>query len=259
MARQITYEIFILNITIDNVEFHSPEFYLELFNSAQQTHTTSVRENSYLTLDSEHDAMILGLVPIDEKEIDGIFARIIRFVRISADVPWFNVDSLEPANEQELINMNIPEGLRPHFKETYIYFDPKSHRLACRSCSGFGPKQMIKLIEKYLYPMQQRFGNITITIEQSKELLEQILSLEVLAQLKISINRPNPDDHGGYESQFAEELKNQQIERYVLDLKSDNNGRILPNEDTQKKMNIALSNGAVEAKGKNAGESMRYF
>jgi hypothetical protein len=179
-------------INVSLPEPHSPERYVELIQAIfNRRMPVRVRGDQHVMISS------LANASISAGYLEGTLAR---FTEIDADLPWFNLERLDQAEDTDRLSISIPESLRPNYKPFLFYFDIKSHTFVFEQSSG---SQSLSVwgVQKFLSEsvnadeIAMTFGSVSISLIQSEEALDVIFGLRNIRKLRILYRLPNPDDH----------------------------------------------------------------
>lgn len=192
----------------------------------------------------------------DDQNLGLIFGYFYSFVQIDPRDPWFNVKDKRPADEAEVGQVNIPEGLKPNLKSVPYIFDVKKHQLAFvveGPDGGVSANLVHKLLENLTsgVTVVDRFGQVDLTIMTDRGEIEAMLNWPVIRRLEVVLERPNGTDYED-ELEVVKRFKKLGISReertYV---KADGATSITPDETMKTVAHIAANNGFVLVKGKN--------
>lgn len=252
MARQRKLHIGMLNVVTHP---HSPSSYVDLFKIAL---------NFPVKMGGDHRAVVGTWSPIVKDDpIDGIQGYIFRYTELDMDGAWLDMvtrKKIEPEELEELVS--VPENFKPGFSSIWFNFYPKTHRLVFEvetkdyttgKASSFSQSTAQLFFQRLFNRIKDktRFSSIDVTIVQSHETLRKIFSLPSLQSLEIVINRPNPTD-GTFEEQIERQLQEEKTTHFEQLMVSKEMGGLKPSSRTQALAKVAMSNGYVEAKGKEA-------
>lgn len=191
----------------------------------------------------------------DRKQPKYLLGELARFTKIDTDLPWFNMETLKPAADEDVEKIRIPPSLRPNFRSFYFAFDLSKHHFYFQSFGeghGLSPFLVQKFLERLLSSdeMAAEFGIADLTILPSRESLERIFALPELRELEIYIERPNPDDWATLESDVKQRMDSQRLSSMTTRYKSQRDKSITPDGSTKLLAEVAANNGYVAAKGR---------
>ena len=225
---------------------HNPDRYLELFRAV-------LRKRIAADIRGDFKGM-LGSVRVDQGQITG---ELYKFFDLDLTADWFNTENQKAADDDDLAQINVPSNLKPHLQRLDYVFFPKKHRLAFVSRDrrvALSAGQAEKLFQ-VLFGQEsivEKFGEVAVTYEPSREQLSKILKMPRLQRLRIEITPPNPDDLAGAESKLLERLENLNARRMVVEYSAPRNEGLAVDEDAEQLAKIAQSNGKVEGEGRDA-------
>jgi Domain of unknown function (DUF4747) len=248
MPRKATYKIAALNISIHP---HNPDLYVKLFQSAFNIrHPVKIQGETHGVVHTMFDV-------VDGDPEKGIHGNLIKYTAINPKDPWYDVQKGKEATKEQLEDLSIPTGLAPNMKWTRYFFDPKHHKLIWVSYApetSFSPITVWKIFLDFFQRAEivSKYGVPEITIEQDRDRLEKIFKMYRLQCLAIEYTRPNPDDDDDEKAEKAveEKLRSQKIQKVETIYKAEQNEGIVPDKSTKALARLALSNGHVEAKGR---------
>lgn len=242
MPRQKKIEIGIINIATDP---HSPDIYKELlYDSVNNRQVINTRGQ---------EGVILGEInPIErDNPLNGLYGTIYRFINLDLMGSWLDLKQVMPIEpEEDKPAVDIPDNLKPNLKTVYFVFYPIGHRLFF-DCSMISPRYLRSFFIK-LFSLEQyftKYGQIFVNVETTEESIERIMSIQTLSSLDILVNRPNGDDQSGLEEKVLSRIKKQNISSWRNFYKGERSEGIEPDEETIAFMNVARSNGVINAIG----------
>lgn len=254
-------EISALNITIHP---HSPQLYIDMLNDAVTMQLSDQKSKKFLHIRGQEKAF---LSPVLTTIVDGqtcLYGHVYRFFDLDISGGWLDIASGKEAQKEDLTQINIPDHLKPYVSGFYFIFFPNEHRLIFQSSARpshkrnqvrFSPHsaQMIfdQLFEK-LSKQNEKYDNISVTVEQSPDALDNIWKLEVVRSLEIVITRPNNDDISHLDNSVKRRLEKMNASKMTETLSAEKGKSIVPDEDVKNLAAVALSNGYVEGTGKDA-------
>lgn len=230
-------KIGILNITLQP---HSNGKYIKLFKDVFSSKTPiKIRGHYY------------GIVSILElnEEKKYFIGRFYRYTHIDKNEPWIDVSTTKQIVDKDGNPIpQIDESIQPNSKAIDFVFSVEDHRLI------FDVKDIahnsIKQFFENLFTTKKQKNSVTITVEQSSESLDEILSIYKLDKLEFFINKPNPDDISKLDGDIKQRLSklnaSQMRESYITDEYSS----LKPDDELRQLLLLAISNGGVTTKGK---------
>lgn len=245
MARRIKISAGVLNIRLHP---HTPERYAEFLDDIYKL-------KKPVKLRGDRHGMI-SLLNRSEGE-NGIFTGVITtFLNIEFDGTWFNTEELAEATDEQISEVAIPENLHPNAASFYFQFNTNSHKLYFQTYSAgkvLGEKFALALFQglaDYL-EISQKYGDVKITVVQSKEGLERIFSIPVIREITITIEKPNadifPDD---LEARIEANLAASHSRRLTLTYEAETGGSVVPTDEIKRVSAVALENGNVKVNGR---------
>lgn len=204
--------------------------------------------------------LIGSMYPIANNDYtNGIAGEIYQFANLDSSEPWFDVNTLEEATDEEVSEIYIPENLKPHLARfTYVFY-PRGHRLYVQTRNKSRSVSVVS-IRKFLIALLNdasapRTPKVEITIEPERDTISKILQIKNLRKLQITLVRPNPDDFAEAEKRLLNWLARQGADKMEVALHADNNDKLKLDEDTVVLARVAASNGVVVGHGRDAANS----
>lgn len=182
---------------------------------------------------------------------EGIAGAIFKFVNIDPSSPWLDTEETTPLlDESEKPEWTIPLKLKPNLRIFDFVFFPNGHRLFF-STRDISPSSLSNIIRQLFQNdnITSKYKAINVNTEKSQECIEEILSIPELLNLDIHVYRPNPDDLFGISQKIQQRIIDQNLSKTTILNKASRGEGIKPDEETIAYMNVAKSNGYVEASG----------
>lgn len=247
MPREKKIELGAINITMHP---HSPERYVDLFKKVKNLKKMQhIRSDKY--------GMLTSVQYLDKKKgkTSPITGDLYRFTNIKVDGDWFNIDTYDKAEDDELGEIKIPNNLKPNSSRFSYLFFPEDHLLFYESyydSHSLGPSNATKLVES-LFNQQEitaKYGKIEVTHIPCIDALSKALGMKKLERLQLHISRPNPDDQSKAERKFLRRMNDLKVAEQKQEYKAQSGESIELDEELRTLTNIAARNGEVAAKGK---------
>jgi len=243
MPRERVVRVGVLNI---KTQPHSAQKYLDLLDlTYTQSQPAKIRGSDW------------GMIGTCRKTHPGeeesllLHGTVYRFLNIDPRGDWLNLLKRTPisAKEEDEVPL-IPEYLKPNLKQIPYIFFPEKHRFFF-DLSKISPKGMKALLDRLFSTdlIQEKIGQVDIEVESTKELIQKILNIPRITKLKIDFSFPNPDDLSGSGMKVMRRFKKQNIRRHKQESSSTHDDGIKADDETKALMDVALSNGKVEAVG----------
>lgn len=251
MAHERKIPISALNIAMH--EPHSPSAYVDLMLGLYaMRRIVNVRA---LT-----GVLIGSMYPLDKKYPDrGLVGEIYQFTNLDQKEPWFDVNALDEATEEEVKEIKIPEHLKPHLARFSYVFFPHGHRLYVQvrnKSRSLGIQNVLKLFRVLLDdPSAPQAPPVEITVEPDRDTIGHILKIKYLRRLEIKLVRPNPDDLSAAERRLLRKLSRQDARQMDVNLYAESDGSLDPDKETITLAKVAASNGAVIGHGRDAANN----
>ena len=186
------------------------------------------------------------------KYIDGIIAR---FTHIDINQPWFNLNTFDKAEDNEIEEVKIPAELRPNYKGFSYRFFPNKHILVFenRYRQGSISPGIVASFFHQLFnsrELKDRYEQVNVNVINDEEVLDDIFNISMLSTLEIEISRPNPDELGGLDEDIQQRLTSQHMNKVRINYTSISGQSIEPDEKTRRVAEVAVNNGYVAGSGK---------
>lgn len=226
---------------------HEPARYIDLLR-AVSARQLAIRSG---------DVHRLMLGPI-YREDDGVSGEIFRFIKLDPNEPWFNALTQDVAEPEDLQAVKIPDHLLPHLQVIPFVFRSGTHRMYFVSrnrTTRVSPAAVKSFLEVAFSHAEIAgdFPEVNVTVIPEKETLERIFAMHSLERLTIELVRPNADDGWDDEARWLERLQRQGSKKLTVELVSERNGSLTPDQETRTLAAVAADNGKVSAEGRDAG------
>lgn len=248
MPKQRKLSVSVLNIT---VQPHSPQKYVELFNDV-------FKQKNACKYYGEKFGIISKLEDIEEKTgILALFGEISIFTNINKDAPWFNFESLEEAAENDIMEIKIPDKLRPNLTKCFFVFNAIKHQMFFITKNGQDMSFGGMCIKKFIYNLFnteqniQKFGDIAVNLIPESNIIDKLFSYPHLSKLNIVLTPPNPDDLADEEAKLMEKLNTMRAKKMEQSYTAERRTTSLNvDEETRRLSEIASNNGYVSVVAK---------
>jgi hypothetical protein len=194
----------------------------------------------------------MAIGSLDEDEADNSIQRGVLYGITSIDeLAWFNVAKHRPASEAERNRISVPADMAANYREYDYEFHSKLHRLVFLTREGklrVSAMQVRYVFERLCKERQivERFGDVSVSIEQEPEKLAAILDADDLRALSILVRRPNAG-LGGFDEDFEARLVKIGASQAQADYKAATGDRLKPDAPIRQAAKVALSDGVVTA------------
>lgn len=244
MAQRMKIEAGALNVRIHP---HTKDEYRELFLAAfGLKKAVKIRGSRSGIITSLHR------VARDQNVIKGVITT---FIDLDLKGSWLNTETLETASDDDIEEITVPDNLRPNLMAFYFAFDVNRHelifehygngnRLSHRSALTFFSRLFLdrKIV--------RRFGDVKVTIVQSKGSVDRIFSIPRITELDVYIERPNADVwDDGFEENAEEHLEEKRARSMLVRYKAERGGGIRRDDDLDALVRTSIRNGRSVAKG----------
>jgi len=239
VARPRTIYIAAANI---KVHPHPPGVYLQLLKDAfALKRPIQCRGDQHLIMRPFQDA--------GENMIVGSLAR---FTEIDPYLAWFNSETLDMADEENVKNIRIPEGVHPNYVPFFFALFEKQHLLVFETKSkdtSISPNMVERFLNELFGQPEivKAYGQVDVTIVADINKLEEILGSKAIRKLIIKIRRPNPETLNVFRDKFMERLHANNVisleQTYVAPMGES----LTPDDETNLFARMALTDGEVTA------------
>ena len=194
---------------------------------------------------------------IDRRQQDGFITGIITtFINIEFDGRWFDTSNMKDATQEQVSSVSIPDNLHPNAASFYFDFDTVEHKLYFQTYSEgkvLSVNQAWSLFEGLADDLgiRAKYGPATITVVQSRAALNALLNIPVIKEIRITINKPNPDIFSDdFEEQIEAHLAQASSRRITIAYEAEAGKSVNPTAEIRNISEVALENGQVEVRGR---------
>lgn len=242
MARLKMLKIGVINI---KTQPHSTDNYSNLLNSTYKlAEPGKIRGSDWGMIGS------LRRNKIDEDEYV-LFGSFYKFLNIDPRCTWLDLKQRTPVNaEEDGLVPPVPDFLKPNLKKIFYIFYPHLHRLFFET-SNITPSSLRKLLIA-LFSSESifnKFGQVDVEIESTKELIQKIMDIPRLTRLSIDFSFPNNDTLDEADKKVLDRFRERNVRRHKQVSTTTDPDGIQIDKETQSLMNIGRSNGNVAAVG----------
>jgi len=134
----------------------------------------------------------------DPKQNIGILSK---FDEIESDGDWFNIETFDKADSNDLLENFVSDKLRPNHHRFFFTLDEKLHVIAFSTYGGSKPLS-VNAVEKYFRSalrweaISEKFGRVEADIVKDHTGVRRLLELPNIREVSITIRPPNSDDVG---------------------------------------------------------------
>lgn len=247
MAREKKLIIGAVNITIQP---HTPERYLELMKAVYRLRKPA-------NISGDQFGLLAGMHKLarDQEEPGPITGDIFRYTDINRNAQWFNTDTNDFADDDDVEGINIPENLKPNSSRfSYIFF-PDQHLIFYEGYydgNSFGPANAERFFTRLLNAdeIAEDFGRVEVTHVPERNTLESAIRLRQKEKIMMMVKRPNPDDHAETERRVMERMRARNVEKFEQSYKAVSGQSIEMDDELETMAHISARNGSFYLKGK---------
>lgn len=239
MARLRTVQIAAANI---KVHPHPPGIYLKLLKDAfNLKRPIQVRGDQHLIMRPFQDA--------GEGVIVGSVAR---FTAIDTNLSWFNSQTLDVADEENVKKIVIPDGVHPNYVPIFFAFFERQHLFVFET-KGKDVSVSPNMVERFLRGLfeqaeiMKEYGEVDVSIVADANKLDQIMNSKAIRKLTIKIRKPNPDTVSLVRNRVMGRINDNNAIGWEQTFTPAMGQALTPNEETQLLARVALTDGEVTA------------
>ncbi len=246
MARLPSVTVFAINVAIVDKNLQTPDHYLKLLRVLYEARKpVRIARN-------ETELFFGWLAP--ELEINDTYAR--GLVDRAVDVQnreWYNEIKRQPASDEEVNEINIPDGLKANHREFMFLFDLNRHYMFVDNAnrgSKIIPSHVAELLTVLTSSerIRRQFGLVTVSVVKSKIKLEEILKNEIKS-LSMTIQQNNGDFVSSeLRDSVLEQMQSALAEQAEIALKAPSGGRLNITDEIRALAEAAADTGDVRAK-----------
>lgn len=174
---------------------------------------------------------------------------------------WFDIVAKKPVEANEIMDIEIPENLRPNLKASRFVFDVKTHRMYFerKNLRGdvFAPSKVKKVLENLsgTDKVMLEFPDVSITLVPKHDSITKVLSVPNLKRVVIRLERPNADDISTETARLMEMLERMKAKKLETTLvKAAGAKKLELNDEYITMAKVSSVNGFTHAIGEtNAG------
>jgi len=183
-----------------------------------------------------------------------ITGSLARFTEIDPNLPWFNAERFERADDADVARVSIPNELRPNYISVSFLFSLSDHLFIFESRglqASLSPKSAMMFLDKLLNSdeLVESYGSVSVSLVSDHDQLESIIGIYRVRKLAILVKRPNPDDLGSYDAVMEQRLLGQGAASVRVEYVASAQETIKPDEQTRNLADSATRNGWVKAEG----------
>ncbi len=188
-------------------------------------------------------------------ELDLVNGVITTFLELDTEGAWLNTETLEEASDNEVEKIVIPNNLRPNIMAFYFALDIDRHEIVFEHY-GSGKRlthsSALTFFQRLFNDprIARRFGDVKVTLVQSRGSLDRIFSIPRITELEVYIERPNADIwDGGFEKNAEDHLEGKHARSMLVRYKAERGDGIRRDDDLDALVRTSLRNGRSVAKG----------
>lgn len=175
-----------------------------------------------------------------------------KFSIIDLEGDWFDESGFGPANEKDIEQISIPSNLRPNLVSKPIRLDAENHLITVMVYSAgksISPTQVEKYFRSILTlpSILEEFGAVQIDLYKDSDEIDEMLKIETLKEIKITVSRPNHIDKD-LAKEIEDALKDEKADEITRIIKSKDSDYLEPSARTLAFGFLAAENGSVAVK-----------
>jgi uncharacterized protein YcfL len=226
---------------------HSPEIYTNLMMDAFEL-------RRQISIQRQTNMLLSYIKSINPAVLIGEF---VRFTTIDQDLPWFDAEKLQVAEQEDMKKVIIPPNLKPNLNALSFKFDVENHLLVFENIHQdrrISPKTALKFFSTLFSEedIVSKYGDVEVTIISGHEGLDHVFALKTIRRLEIIVSRMNPDVLPDLEDDVNERLEIQDARKLGITYDAQTGKGIRPDKRTRKLCEFAAANGQVITRGKDA-------
>lgn len=168
---------------------------------------------------------------------------------------------MSDATPEDLNEVNIPKHMHPNRKQ--YYFLLKGHRIYLQNYHEglwISARQATSFFQLATSTdaMREKYGNVSVTVEQKQEALKEIFDMNRIDEIKITLMPPNmdiwPDD---FEEKVQNHMVSTQTKRMEIRYIAETGKSIVIDDDIDKVARVGMSNGRVDVSGRDDSGKVR--
>ena len=199
----------------------------------------------------------MALTSFNPKSGNGTISK---FSIIDLEGEWFDESGFGPANEKDIEKNSIPANLRPNLISKPIRLNSEDHIIIVMNYSA-GKSVSPTQVEKYfrailsLPPIMEEFGAVQIDLYKDSDEIDEMLKIETLKEIKITVSRPNHFDKD-LAKEIEEAHKDEKADEITRTIKTKDNEYLEPGARTLAFGYLAAENGNVAVQYDDAGATV---
>ncbi|WP_298467281.1 DUF4747 family protein [uncultured Erythrobacter sp.] len=201
---------------------------------------------------------VISLLNTDTLEAGFVEGILTTFTKVDTDSEWFDLENLQEAAGEKVAEISIPENLYPNPKSFHFVFKLKSHKLFLQTYSKgdtLSIRDATRMFERLLQrsEIQREFGDVKVTMVQSRQSLDRIFALEKITKVSIKIERPNADIFDGdFEERIQQHLAATGSRQFEVAYTAERGGSVNVSDEIRRVSQPALANGKIDVEGRTA-------
>ena len=252
MARKVKISSAVLNL---RTHPHNPELYAALMEDL-------FKQKRAVKLHGDRFGMI-SLIHTEATEGGYISGVITTFVKVEFDGRWFDASGMQDATAAQVAQVQIPAHLHPNAASFYFEFNINTHRLYVQTYSdgkSLSARQAQTLFDTLADAdaIREEYGNIHVTVVQSRQGLDELFALPVIKEIQITIYKPNPDIFAdNFEGVIEAALAQANSQRMTIGFEAEPGQSVNPTDEIREVSEVALENGEVYVRGRDDKGAVR--
>lgn len=175
-----------------------------------------------------------------------------RFTKIDKNLDWFNSETLDAVDADNVKKISIPDGVHPNYVPIFFAFFEAQHMFVFETQGkgvSISPSMVIKYFQEILRSnfIINKYGSVDVNIVSDKNKLDEIIESKFIRKLTIKIMKPNPDVLRRQRERAMNRLNGNNAAIFEQVLIPHHGSVITPDEETRDLAAVALTDGEVVA------------
>lgn len=249
-----------LNVVIQP---HTPKIYASRFEKCAELMRRDFKSKKFFSRLND-GYLITSIRAIDGDGVNNGYAgEIARFLQFNPKLAsqWLKLSDGKQAQDEDIVNVNVPADLQPNLGIFKFAFYPKNHRLVFETKAesrNISHRSVLALFEHFFNHSALPAGTerVRITIEQSRQMIGRILKLEELSAVDLRLARPNDLISAQDKEEAIADMTKAGVEEIEIRLQRTHEKAIELWDWIKRLAGWAPSNGALTATGYEKGKKV---
>ena len=245
ITRKRTLEFAVLDIA---AQPHPSGVYVELFKKARGLRRAiKIQGQEYAEMSA------LSFSKNKDGKIDKISGDLYRFTKIDEKAEWFDTSTGEPASDELVGQVSIPQNLRPNTRVIHWVFIVKNHMLVFLKKNGeatLSALQAQRFFDSLMNMAVKSHASakyVDVTPVKSAEAIDRIFKDRTVTNLEIEIRRPNADGPGKALLNIERTMEEENARKWTETLTSVDGSSIVKSDRINQMLNASQRCGKAVA------------